>query len=82
MPELSKACIKGVETWCACLTVAGQTYRRTPGAVADMSEAQAHEALEELRKAATPTVVIQDVESRSDSLQCIAFRGVFTILPT
>ncbi len=61
MPELSKACIKGVETWCACLTVAGQTYRRTLGAVAEMSEAQAREALEELRKAATPTVEIQDV---------------------
>ena len=61
MPELSKACIKGVETWYVCLTVAGQTYRRTLGAVAEMSEAQARAALEELRKAATPTVVIQDV---------------------
>lgn len=61
MPELSKALVHGVETWCACLAVAGRTYRRTLGAVADMSEAQAHEALEELRKAATPTVAIQDV---------------------
>lgn len=59
--ELFKTTVDDVETWCACLTVAGQTYRRTLGAVADMSEAQASEALEDMRKAATPTVTIQDV---------------------
>ena len=37
--ELFKTTVDNAETWCACLTVAGQTYRRTLGAVAEMSEA-------------------------------------------
>lgn len=61
MPELSRTNVDGTEMWYACLAVAGQTYRRILGAVADMDEEQAMAAMEKMRKAATPTVIIQDV---------------------